>query len=245
MTERPSENQAENEVALRVVDVHRSFTAGALTVPVLRGVDLDILRGELTVIVGHSGSGKTTLLNVMGALDLPTSGKILFGDLDLAQSAEKRRTRFRREHTGFVFQLYNLVPTLTASENIEVAVEGAPDAMTALEALERVGLGDRGDSFPSELSGGEQQRVAVARAIARRPALLLCDELTGALDSATGRKILDLVVDLNRDLGMTIVVITHASPIADLAHQVVRIDSGVITERRRNEVRKTVAEIDW
>jgi putative ABC transport system ATP-binding protein len=231
--------------AIRAVDVKRSFSMGELTIPVLRGIDFEARQGELTVILGYSGSGKTTLLNAIGGLDRPDSGEIWHGEVELTKLSERELTGYRREHLGFIFQFYNLVPTLTARENIEVASETSADPMDSLEALRLVGLEGKQDNFPSQLSGGEQQRVAIARAVARRPRLLLCDELTGALDSDTGRTILELVVRLNEEHGMTLVVITHATPIADLAHRVVRLDSGRIASCVDNPRRKLVSEIDW
>ncbi|MEM8885364.1 MAG: ABC transporter ATP-binding protein [Planctomycetota bacterium] len=233
------------EPALQLIGVEKTYYLGEVAVEVLRGVDLEVYPGEFTVVLGPSGSGKTTLLNVMGALDRPTAGRVLFDGTDLADYDDAALARFRRHKLGFIFQLYNLVPTLTARENVEVATEGIEGSMTADEALARVGLAERAGHFPSQLSGGEQQRVSVARAIARRPSLLLCDELTGALDSKTGRSILDLVVQLNEELGMTIVVITHAVPVAGLAHRIIRIDSGRVVDQRENTERVTVADIDW
>ena len=236
---------AESLPALRLVGVTKTYYLGEVEVPVLRGIDLDVYEGELTVVLGPSGSGKTTLLNVMGALDRPSSGRVEFAGRDLSQFSDRQLTEFRRHELGFVFQLYNLVPTLTARENVEVATEDLDGVMEADEALRLVGLGDRGHHFPSQLSGGEQQRVSVARAVARRPRLLLCDELTGALDSKTGRTILDLVVRLNAELNMTIVIITHAVPVGGMAHRVIRIDSGRVVEQRDNETRVAVSDIDW
>ena len=225
--------------------VRRSFVVGEVEVPVLRDLHFTIPRGQLTVILGPSGSGKTTALNIIGGIDRPSAGRVLFQGNDLAHLNDRQLTRFRRQHVGFVFQFYNLVPALTARENVEVVTETAQNPMDPVEALERVGLGDRVDHFPAQLSGGEQQRVAVARAIAKRPGLMLCDEPTGALDSGTGRRILELLVRLNEDLGVTLVHITHAAPIADLAHRIVRIDSGRVVEDRENTTRRSVEEIDW
>lgn len=218
---------------------------GAVEVPVLRGIDFEARCGELTVILGQSGSGKTTLLNVIGGLDRPDSGEVWHGDTELTALDDKQLTLYRRKHLGFVFQLYNLIPTLNARENVEVASETVDDPMDAAEALALVGLEGKEGNFPAQLSGGEQQRVSIARAIARRPAVLLCDELTGALDSETGRRVLELIVKLNAEHGVTIVIITHAVPIADLAHRVVRLDSGRVVECRDNAVRKQPSEIDW
>ena len=234
------------DVALELVDVKKSYPLGELEIEVLHGIDLEIRGGQITVILGHSGSGKTTLLNMMGALDVPTSGKIRFFGKDLAHLDEDELAEYRRQNLGFVFQMYNLIPSLTASENVAVAVERVEgDTMDPAEALGLVGLPDKLDSFPSQLSGGEQQRVSIARAIARKPALLLCDEVTGALDSGTGRRILETLVDLNERLGSTIVFITHAIPISKLAHRILRIDSGRIIEARDNPSRTPVTDIDW
>jgi putative ABC transport system ATP-binding protein len=241
----PGGGNARSKLAICAVGVKRSFQMGEVTVPVLKGVDFEVKQGELTVILGYSGSGKTTLLNAIGGLDRPDSGEVWHGEIELTRLSDRELTRFRREHLGFVFQFYNLVPTLNARENIEVASETSADPMDALEALRLVGLEGKQDNFPSQLSGGEQQRVSIARAIARRPRLLLCDELTGALDSDTGRKVLELIVELNEKHGMTIVIITHATPIADLAHRVVRLDSGMITQCLDSTSRRNVSEIDW
>jgi len=240
-----SAEQADAVPVLRLAGVTKTYYLGEVEVPVLRGVDLEVHEGELTVVLGPSGSGKTTLLNVMGALDRPSTGRVEFGGRDLSEFTDRQLTEFRRHELGFVFQLYNLVPTLTAQENVEVATEGLDNVMDAAEALRLVGLAERAHHFPSQMSGGEQQRVSVARAVARRPRLLLCDELTGALDSMTGRTILDLVVRLNAELNMTIVIITHAVPVGGLADRVIHIDSGVVVEQRINETRVAVADIDW
>jgi len=239
-----SAEQANAVPVLRLAGVTKTYYLGEVEVPVLRGVDLEVHEGELTVVLGPSGSGKTTLLNVMGALDRPSTGRVEFDGRDLSEFSDRQLTEFRRHELGFVFQLYNLVPTLTAQENVEVATEGLDNVMEAAEALRLVGLEERAHHFPSQMSGGEQQRVSVARAVARRPRLLLCDELTGALDSTTGRTILDLVVRLNAELNMTIVVITHAVPVGGLADRVIRIDSGRVVEQRLNETRVAVADID-
>ncbi|MEZ5989332.1 MAG: ABC transporter ATP-binding protein [Planctomycetota bacterium] len=234
------------KVLLELRGVHKSFRMGELTVEVLRGVDLEVYAGEIAVVLGYSGSGKTTLLNIMGALDRPSAGTVLFEGWDLGLLDEGALAEHRRQNLGFVFQLYNLIPTLTAAENVAVATEGVEGGpMDPREALGLVGLAERGDSFPAQLSGGEQQRVAIARAIARKPELLLCDEVTGALDSTTGRLVLETLVRLNERIGSTIVMITHARPIAALADRVLRIDSGRIVEVRANERRAAVAEVDW
>lgn len=199
---------------------------GEVEVPALREVSLDLRAGEFLVILGPSGSGKSTLLNMIGGMDRPTSGEILFGTEDLARASERRLTLYRRHQIGFVFQFFNLVPTLTALENVQVAVDIVPDPMDPQEALRIVGLGDRMDHFPSQLSGGQQQRVAIARALASSPRILLCDEPTGNLDSATGMQVLALLQRLNRDLGKTVVVITHNPEVATLGDRAVEIRDG-------------------
>jgi len=229
----------------RARDLCKVYRMGEVEVHALRHVDLDLLRGELVVLLGPSGSGKSTLLNVLGGLDVPTSGTVHFLDHDLTADDETARTRYRREHVGFVFQFYNLIPSLTARENVALVTEIASDPMRPEDALERVGLGDRLDHFPAQLSGGEQQRVAIARAIAKRPDVLLCDEPTGALDAATGTRVLEVLEQVNRDLGTTTAVITHNAAIADMADRVIRMRSGEIVEDRRNAVRARARDIVW
>jgi len=229
----------------RARDLCKVYRMGEVEVHALRHVDLDLLRGELVVLLGPSGSGKSTLLNVLGGLDVPTSGTVHFLDHDLTADDEAARTRYRREHVGFVFQFYNLIPSLTARENVALVTEIASDPMRPEDALERVGLGDRLDHFPAQLSGGEQQRVAIARAIAKRPDVLLCDEPTGALDAATGTRVLEVLEQVNRDLGTTTAVITHNAAIADMADRVIRMRSGEIVEDRRNAVRARARDIVW
>ena len=232
-------------VEVRLCNVYKTFRMGEVDVPVLRGVDLAVRRGELTVVHGPSGSGKTTLLNLIGGIDTPTEGEVWFEGQDLAAQTDRQRTRYRRRCVGFVFQFYNLVPTLTALENVEVSTEIAEGAMDASEALELVGLADRQAHFPAQLSGGEQQRVSIARALAKRPRLMLCDEPTGALDMETGRRVLGLLTRLNEDLGVTTMIITHASLIGRLAHRVVHLGSGRILEERANEARARAEELIW
>jgi len=218
---------------------------GEVEVHALRHVDLDLLRGELVVLLGPSGSGKSTLLNVLGGLDVPTSGSVRFLEHDLGADDEAARTRYRREHVGFVFQFYNLIPSLTARENVALVTEIARDPMRPEDALARVGLDDRLDHFPAQLSGGEQQRVAIARAIAKRPDVLLCDEPTGALDAATGTRVLEVLEEVNRDLGTTTAVITHNAAIAEMADRVIRMRSGEIVDDQRNAVRARARDIVW
>jgi putative ABC transport system ATP-binding protein len=221
------------------------YTMGDVQVYALRDVDLDLYRGEFVVLLGPSGSGKSTLLNILGGLDVPTRGTVRFLDHDLTVDDEAELTRFRREHVGFVFQFYNLIPSLTARENVALVTEIAAAPMPADEALQLVGLGDRVEHFPAQLSGGEQQRVAIARAIAKRPEVLLCDEPTGALDYETGKLVLEVLDRVNRELHPTVAVITHNAAIAAMADRVVRLRSGEIVEVRRNETRAKPADLQW
>ncbi|MHB9119410.1 MAG: ABC transporter ATP-binding protein, partial [Burkholderiales bacterium] len=206
---------------------------------------LDLYPGELVVLLGPSGSGKSTLLNILGGLDTPTSGQVRYRGRDLALASEKELTGYRRHHVGFVFQFYNLIPSLTALENVAIVSDIAASPMTPEAALALVGLSERGAHFPAQLSGGEQQRVAIARAIAKRPAVLLCDEPTGALDSATGIRVLEAIAQVNRELGATTVLITHNADIAQMADRVIRLADGKIAEVRRNAVKKTPQELAW
>jgi putative ABC transport system ATP-binding protein len=211
----------------------------------LRGVDLELFEGEFVVLLGPSGSGKSTLLNILGGLDTPTSGQVLFGDEDLTAYGERNLTAFRRDHVGFVFQFYNLVPSLTARENVALVTEIARHPLSPEAALKLVGLGDRMDHFPAQLSGGEQQRVAVARAIAKRPDILLCDEPTGALDSKTGIVVLEAIERVNRELGTTAVVITHNASIADMADRVIFVADGRIARTETNATKRPARELSW
>jgi putative ABC transport system ATP-binding protein len=218
---------------------------GDVRVPVLHDVDLQVERGELVVIVGPSGSGKSTLINIIGGIDSVTNGRVWFGSSELSRFDERALTRYRRESVGFIFQFYNLVPTLTARENVTVAAELVEDPIDPDEALHLVGLDDRRDHFPAQLSGGEQQRVAIARAVAKRPELLLCDEPTGALDLRTGRKVLGALQHLNETMQMTIIIITHNSAIAHIADSVVHLGEGTIAHIERNEAPASASEISW
>jgi putative ABC transport system ATP-binding protein len=218
---------------------------GEVDVTALQGVELDLFEGEFVVILGPSGSGKSTLLNILGGLDAPTSGTVTFRDHDLVGAGERDLTRYRREHVGFVFQFYNLIPSLTALENVALVTDIAEHPMDPAEALARVGLADRGHHFPSQLSGGEQQRVAIARAIAKGPDVLLCDEPTGALDAETGIVVLEALTRINAELGTTTAVITHNAPIARLADRVLRMRSGRITHIEPNAHRARPADLDW
>jgi putative ABC transport system ATP-binding protein len=221
------------------------YEMGEVQVHALRNVDFDLYRGEMLVLLGASGSGKSTLLNILGGLDVPTSGTVRFLDTNLTDADDSTLTRYRRDHVGFVFQFYNLIPSLTARENVALVTEIARDPMRPDEALGLVGLGERLDHFPAQLSGGEQQRVAIARAVAKRPNVLLCDEPTGALDSQTGRLVLMVLERVNRELGTATALITHNAPIAAIADRVVRLHDGAISEEYRNEVRMSPDEVEW
>ena len=221
------------------------YQMGEVEVQALHGVDLDILAGELLVLLGHSGSGKSTLLNIVGGLDTPTAGTVRYRDHELTAASDAELTVFRRDHVGFVFQFYNLIPSLTARENVELVTEIAANPMPSTEALALVGLSERIDHFPAQLSGGEQQRVAIARAIAKQPDVLLCDEPTGALDITTGATVLKAIARVNERLRTTVVVITHNAAIARMADRVVTLSDGRIAGDRRNAVREPVEAIQW
>ncbi|MCU0668481.1 MAG: ABC transporter ATP-binding protein [Myxococcota bacterium] len=234
-----------DEAVFRARGLSKVYRVGEVEVHALRDVDLELRRGEFVVMLGPSGSGKSTLLNILGGLDVPTSGSVSFLEHDLSGGDDRALTAFRREHVGFVFQFYNLIPSLTARENVALVTEIAANPLDPAEALARVGLGDRIDHFPAQLSGGEQQRVAIARAIAKRPDVLLCDEPTGALDFETGVRVLEVLERTNRELGTTTAVITHNASIAGMADRVIRMRSGRIVEERRNERRLAPAELTW
>ena len=221
------------------------YRMGDVEVHALRSVNLELYQGELVVLLGASGSGKSTLLNILGGLDVPTSGEVFYRDHNLTVDDDAELTRYRREHVGFVFQFYNLIPSLTALENVELVTDIAANPMRPEEALKLVGLGDRINHFPSQLSGGEQQRVAIARAVAKGPEVLLCDEPTGALDYSTGKVVLEVIERVNRELGTTTAVITHNAAIADMADRVVRMSSGEIAEVRLNERKASPADLVW
>ncbi len=225
--------------------VSKVYTMGEVTVPALKQVDLDLYEGEFVVLLGPSGSGKSTLVNILGGLDVPTEGEVYYLDHNLTALDDQALTLFRREHVGFVFQFYNLIPSLTALENVSLVTEIAEKPMDPKEALELVGLADRLNHFPAQLSGGEQQRVAIARAVVKQPDVLLCDEPTGALDYATGKLVLEVLEEVNRKLGTITVVITHNAAIAAMADRVIRISSGEIVEIRRNETRASPSELSW
>jgi len=225
--------------------VTKVYQMGEVQVHALRGVDLDLYQGEFTVLLGASGSGKSTLLNILGGLDVPTDGHVFYGERDLTRATEAELTEYRRYHVGFVFQFYNLIPSLTARENVAVVTEIARAPMAPEDALRVVGLEGRMDHFPAQLSGGEQQRVAIARAIAKNPAVLLCDEPTGALDFATGVVVLEALKRVNEELGTTTVVITHNAGIAAMANRVIVLADGRISEQRVNETRRDPRELTW
>ena len=234
-----------DEIVLRAEGLSKVYRTGALEVHALRGVDFQAAKGEFIVILGPSGSGKSTFLNIVGGLDSATAGEAWFEDHELTALDERGLTQYRREHVGFVFQFYNLVPSLTARENVQLVTEIARHPMQADEALALVDLSDRRDHFPAQLSGGEQQRVAIARAIAKNPGVLLCDEPTGALDSATGIRVLEALTRVNRTVGATTMVITHNAAIRDIADRVLRFADGRIVEETVNAIRKEPAEIAW
>ena len=242
---RPEAMTADRQVVFQLSGVTRTYRVGPTEIQALRGVDLELLSGELVVLLGASGSGKSTLVNIMGGLDRPTSGRVRYHDLDLAAASDAALTRYRRRSVGFVFQFYNLVPGLTALENVQLVTELATDPMPAGEALDRVGLASRRDHFPAQLSGGEQQRVAIARAIAKRPEVLLCDEPTGALDCDTGVMVLEALAQANRDLGTTTVVITHNAVIAGMADRVIRLSNGGIASIEANAARAPASSLRW
>ena len=223
----------------------KTYHMGTTEVHALRGVDLGIHAGEFVVLLGPSGSGKSTLLNILGGLDTPTSGAVRFLEHELTGADEAELTRYRREHVGFVFQFYNLIPSLTARENVALVTEIAERPMAPEEALAWVGLSERLDHFPSQLSGGEQQRVAIARAVAKRPDVLLCDEPTGALDYETGKLVLEVIAKINAELGTTAMVITHNAAIAGMADRVLKLGNGRIVGETRPEHKLTTAEISW
>ena len=223
----------------------KTYQQGEVQVHALRGVDLDLYAGELVVMLGASGSGKSTLLNILGGLDIPTSGEVRYLETDLARATDKELTRYRRDYVGFVFQFYNLIPSPTARENVVAVTEIARNPMEPDRALELVGLANRADHFPAQLSGGEQQRVAIARAIAKQPNVLLCDEPTGALDSATGVLVLEALDKANRETGTTTVIITHNASIALMADRVITLSDGLISGEQHNAHRQDPKTLSW
>lgn len=239
------EEKREPEVIFQARGLTKTYRSGESIVQALRGVDIDLYESEFVVLLGPSGSGKSTLLNILGGLDSPSSGTVHFRGQLLSMTDEHQLTRYRRDHVGFVFQFYNLIPSLTARENVALVTEIARNPMSPDEALKIVGLGDRIDHFPSQLSGGEQQRVAIARAIAKRPDVLLCDEPTGALDIRTGLVVLKAIEEINRKLGTTTAIITHNAAIAKMADRVIRLSDGMISEVQKNLERWPVEKIAW
>ena len=232
-------------IVFRTEGITKVYGTGPAAVHALRGVDLALHEGEMVVLLGASGSGKSTLLNILGGLDTPSAGRVFFRETELSRASDARLTAFRRDHVGFVFQFYNLVPSLTARENVALVTEIARDPMTPEEALERAGLSHRMDHFPAEMSGGEQQRVAIARAIAKRPEVLLCDEPTGALDSKTGVQVLEALSDVNRELGTATVLITHNAGIRRIAHRVIHLADGAVARQEENATRIAPSEVVW
>lgn len=233
------------DTVFSVRGITKVYHMGEVDVHALRGVDLDLYAGEFTVLLGPSGSGKSTLLNILGGLDLPTDGTVFYRDTDLTRAGQRKLTLFRRNSVGFVFQFYNLIPSLTARENVALVTDVASNPMSASEALEMVDLADRQDHFPSQLSGGQQQRVAIARAIAKRPDVLLCDEPTGALDAATGITVLAAIQRINDELGTTTAVITHNAAIGQMADRIVSMRDGRIHEDVRVAQKLPVQQLQW
>lgn len=226
-------------------DVVRSYGEGGAKINALDGASFVVGKGELAVILGASGAGKTTALNILGGMDSATSGKVVVGGRDISAAGENDLVMYRRADVGFVFQFYNLVPNLTALENVELAAQICPDSLDAAQTLEKVGLAERLDNFPAQLSGGEQQRVSIARAIAKNPKLLLCDEPTGALDYVTGKQILQLLQDTCRRDGITVIIVTHNAALADMADRLIRFKSGRVTDMTVNPDPRPIAEIEW
>ncbi len=238
-------NASTGEPAFSAHEVTKVYRMGEVAVHALRGVDLELRPSELVVLLGPSGSGKSTLLNILGGLDVPTSGTVWYRDHELTAADESELTRYRREHVGFVFQFYNLIPSLTAVENVALVTDISEVPMDPAAALDLVELGDRREHFPAQLSGGEQQRVAIARAIAKQPDVLLCDEPTGALDISTGILVLEAIARVNRELGTTVAVITHNTAIAAMADRVLRMADGRIASVETNERRSKASELAW
>lgn len=234
-----------SEIVFRARNVTKVYQMGEVKVHALRGVDIDLYSGEFTVLLGASGSGKSTLLNILGGLDTATEGEVFYRQQNLTSASEKELTQYRRYHVGFVFQFYNLIPSLTAKENVDVVTEIATKPMSSEEALKLVGLGDRLHHFPTQLSGGEQQRVAIARAIAKNPDVLLCDEPTGALDSKTGVVVLEALQRVNSELGTTTAVITHNAGIAQMADRVIRLADGQIADVQVNDKKLPADQMSW
>jgi len=234
-----------SQTAFQIRGLTKVYGTGPGQVHALRGVDMDVRNGETLVLLGPSGSGKSTLLNILGGLDGPTSGSVVFHNRDLAQASPQELTRYRRQSVGFIFQFFNLMPSLTARENVELVTEMADRPMSAAEALSLVDLGDRMDHFPAQLSGGQQQRVAVARAIAKRPELLFCDEPTGSLDSASGVQVIETIVNVAREIGTTTLIVTHNAVVAGIADRVVRFSNGGVLDVTENTTKRAPRELTW
>lgn len=236
---------ADSKIVFKVAGLTKVYDMGEVKVHALRGIDLELYEGEMVVLLGPSGSGKSTLLNILGGLDTPTGGRVSYRDKEMTNATEQELTAYRRFHIGFVFQFYNLIPSLTARENVAVVTEIAKNPMRPEDALAIVGLSERLDHFPAQLSGGEQQRVAIARAISKNPEVLLCDEPTGALDSETGVSVLEALEEANRELGTTTVIITHNADIAGMADRVIHLSNGHITDISKNPQKKRPRDIHW
>jgi putative ABC transport system ATP-binding protein len=241
----PMNFEHETEVVFSAKNLIKNYRVGDFEVHALRAINLTIHQGEMIVLLGPSGSGKSTLLNILGGLDNPTSGDVFYKDHNLVTSSSEELTLFRREHVGFVFQFYNLIPSLTAVENVALASEISLNPMPAILALDLVGLKDKANHFPSQLSGGEQQRIAIARAVAKRPDILLCDEPTGALDYETGKKVLESIIKVNQEVGSIVAIITHNASISGLGDRIIHLANGKITAIEKNRERKNVDDIRW
>ena len=237
--------QPRGETVLEGVALTKVYRMGEVEVHALRGVDLRLVAGEFLVLLGPSGSGKSTLLNILGGLDVPTAGRVFYRGGELTRASESALTRYRRYHVGFVFQFYNLIPSLTARENVALVTDIAPAPFAPEDVLALMGLEDRLDHFPAQLSGGEQQRVAIARAVAKRPDILLCDEPTGALDCQTGKVVLEAIATVNREIGTTTAVITHNAPIAAIGDRVITLGGGRIVREERHTVKASVGSLRW
>lgn len=241
----PNPESEASSAVLEAVAITKVYRMGEVDVHALRGVDVSLYEGEMMVLLGASGSGKSTLLNILGGLDTPTEGNVRYRAMDLTNANDSQLTQYRRDHVGFVFQFYNLIPSLTARENVALVTEIVDDPMEPAAALELVGLKDRVDHFPSQLSGGEQQRVAIARAVAKQPDVLLCDEPTGALDFRTGVKVLEVLEQVNRELGTTTAIITHNASVGRMADRVITLADGTIQSCLENETKARPKELDW